>query len=547
MEAWDVIIIGEDVAGMRAAIAAADSGVSTLILTAGALGQGAGVPDSAGIAASVGEDDGIAHREDTIRNGSWLCDQDIVKQRCDSAVSIVAEMERWGLVLRRDENGLPQPQSLSGHANPRVVGCGDSTRRDLHRLLQEQCIKRGIPRRTDTQVIELVTESNSVRGLIALDLQQGELVGMQARAIIISGTSFTGAWTGIPGSGSAAALALRAGVSLKNMEFQAWNPLFLKGTDLLLPSALLACGASIRSSDGTTIDHTSTSLTDISQQTGTDAGAVLDARGMARDSILWFAGTVEQVASRSGLDINSEVIPIETRIECTLGGVPVDEEGRVILGEWGLWLTGMYATGDVACSGLNGSDLVSGNRLLDALAGGMQSGAHAGTWASEAALSDGESVRQALRRNRDAMAQRLDSGQSSGVGVGSISNSLTSTMSEFMGLNRSAAGLEQAAENIRELADSVLNVLLHDSSPVMNNELAQLIELEGLIELSSAAVASAISRCESRGGHQREDYPEPNDGTNLQHTLVDSAGNISALQVRQGKDEGWLIAPLSTQ
>ena len=240
MDAWDVVVIGGTVSGMRAAIAAHDAGASVALFSGHAHGSDAGAADTGGLAASVGEATSKAHRDDTIRAGRWLSDQDVAAARTSAAFEELALLERWGLVLRRDGASLPLLQQLPGHSEPRVASTGDSTGRELHQLLEEQCIKRRIPRRGDIEVLDLVLTDSGSRGLIALDIQSGEILAIQAKAIILASAGYEGAWNGGDiGMGTAASLVLHSDLALADLEFASLHPLTVAEVDLQLPLDLL--------------------------------------------------------------------------------------------------------------------------------------------------------------------------------------------------------------------------------------------------------------------------------------------------------------------
>ncbi|MDG1557726.1 MAG: FAD-binding protein, partial [Candidatus Poseidoniaceae archaeon] len=155
MEAWDIIVVGDGPAALRAAAAAAKHGASTLMVAVNALGS---VNDAGrdGLAAPIQESNNRGHREDTIRNGAFLCDQDIVAQRTADAVRNLDLLERWGVNFRRDSKGLPFVSKAMGHAKPRVADAGDATAREVQKTLEEQCMRYGVVRRGDHLPLSLI-------------------------------------------------------------------------------------------------------------------------------------------------------------------------------------------------------------------------------------------------------------------------------------------------------------------------------------------------------------------------------------------------------
>ena len=170
MESWNLVIVGSGPAALRAAIAAADAGTTPLLLESSGIGAGTSGADLAGLAVSIDEVSSSGHRDDTISAGGETTDKVAAARVCGEAPSILAELERWGLVLRRREGGLPHTAQIAGHSMPRMTGCGDATGRNIARILEEQAMKRGVVRRSDIQVMSLVMDGKQVRGLTAYDL-----------------------------------------------------------------------------------------------------------------------------------------------------------------------------------------------------------------------------------------------------------------------------------------------------------------------------------------------------------------------------------------
>ena len=542
MDAWDVVVIGGTVAGMRAAIAAHDAGASVALFSGHAHGSDAGAADTGGLAASVGEATSRAHRDDTIRAGRWLSDQDVAAARTSAAFGELAQLERWGLVLRRDGASLPLLQQLPGHSEPRVASTGDSTGRELHQLLEEQCIKRGIPRRVDMQAVSLAMQDGSACGAVFFDVQDGELVSVQAKTVILASDGFQSAWNGDGvGDGTGAWLALGANIALRDMEFSACNPLNVETVDLSLPLTLIDDGAKVRLASGGDVEFEADSGLDAASQLILSGGelCVLDARVLKRTSRKWYSDTAERVQSRCGLALDADVLPLAPRVELTIGGVPTDGTGKVTSGEEPV--EGLFAAGGCCNSGFHGADIVAGNHLLDSLVGGAVAGASAATAAASVGFGSPDAVRAELSAAGEKVAHLLHGADEGALTRAAGAFQLASVMSEFMGLERDAASLEAAAARISEISAGGLQ--LSDSNPVMNTELVEVLRLEGLLKLSAAAVASALHRAESRGSHQRSDYLERDDADHLQHTLVDASGNVSDSSVNQGSGDDWLLAP----
>jgi len=476
MESWDVVVVGGGPAALRAAIASADAGSSPLMIDSRGTGAASGGSPTAGLAASIEETDSSAHLEDTIAAGGDSVNEEVASRICSQAVSTLAELERWGLVLRRTEAGLPHACEAPGHTKPRLTGCGDSTLREVTRILEEQAIKRLIPRRTDIVPISLVMDNQQVRGIVAFDLMSGEVVSIQAKAVILATEGHQGMWSDPShGSGSGAALAAQAGVDLSGMAHTPRHALTMSGTGLKLPFDLLGSGGRLRREDGE----------DVGPEAVLDGEqCVLDLRFLDSEAAVWFAQTSRRVKDRAGLDISMDVIPLSSAVADTTGGAPVDEHGRVTFDNGSMWFTGLYAAGRSAHTGMHGSGLLPGNILLEDLVGGSSAGTHAGEWATQASFASSSEIEAA---SQTAESQIDDLASGTGESVSRVSNSLSSIMSAVNG-GRDEGSLSKAAEKLSNLRES--GMTLTYNSRVMNTELATALRLQGMLTLAESIVGA---------------------------------------------------------
>ncbi len=470
MESWDLVIIGSGPAALRAAIAAADSGTTPVILESGGIGAGSANSDLSGLAASIDEVSSAAHRDDTIAAGGDSTNKVAAARVCGEGVAVLAQLERWGLVLRRRSGGLPHAAEAAGHSMPRLTGCGDATGRNITRLLEEQAMKRGVIRRADLQAMSLVMDGNQIRGLTAYDQSTGEVIGIQAKAVVLATDGHQGIWSGAAnGAGLGAALAASAGIALSGMASTPSHPLTVRGTDLNISLDVLGAGGRVRKSSGEDVDPS---------EVGED-DCILDLRNLDSDANAWFANTRSQIKDRTGFDISRDVVPISSSIAATTGGAPVDEHGRVTIGDGSKWATGLYAAGRSANNGMHGAGLLSGNLLLDDLVGGAAAGAHAGEWAANASFGGSSHVEQATEAGQ-ARVEALRSDE--GASVGQTAATLSSIMASCTNGSRDEASLKAAAASLADLKSA--GIKLTDSSKVMNTELATALQVEGMIALA---------------------------------------------------------------
>ena len=503
MESWDVVVVGSGVAALRAAISALDTGATVCIIDDTGPGSAQARADNTGIAASLNESDFHAHYQDTIAVAKGL-ETTVSNSRCASSVNALIELERWGLNLRRDGAGAPALSSQPGHSTPRVATVGDVTGRETLRILEEQCMKRGIPRRHDIRPIQLVVENQRIRGLVILDIQDGDITPIQAKSVIIAGDGYDGLWMDSGSTGSKIALAYRAGAKLSGMEFIGWHPLGIKDSGITLSLSFLDAGARLRKANGEDVELVG-GLTEACRLMGDD-DYVLDARAVPISLRPWFSTSAQLISDRFGIDIWTSVIPVTPSPRYTIGGVAVDEEGRALIGD-SLWLTGLYAAGASADSGMHGSDVLAGNWTLDSLLSGSSAGTSAADWTASVKHGGHPLLMEAafeVETNIEAMSEVKE-----GMTVGALTASLRRTMNANMGLIRDSAGLITATTQIEKLMTSPIH--LSDDSAIMNTELITVLDAGCMLDIAHAVVVAAESRKESRGSHHRSDYPELGD------------------------------------
>ncbi|MEC9211734.1 MAG: FAD-binding protein, partial [Candidatus Thermoplasmatota archaeon] len=407
MEAWDVIVLGDGPAALHAAAEAAKSGASTLMMSSTGLGA-PGMAALDGLSASLQEANNRSHREDTIRCGAFLCDQDLVAETTAGAIKQVDLLERRGLNFRRDQQGLPIVRKGAGHQQPRTTDAGSATATGLQQIGEEQCMRHGVIRRGDQVPLTLVHTKQSVDGLVALDMVNGRIIGLQCKALIIADEGFEGAFhTGVVGLGMD--MAFRAGVGLRDMEFMTHHPLTVKGTNVFLPTGLMLDGATLHEASGAVIETDGQSMLDITASINAAVQPVLDARNMGQ-SAAWWGSLFRLVQQRTGIDMNRQTLPLEPTVGHTIGGLPVDGNGRCVVGSWARWFTGLYAAGDAACTGLHGAAPLSGNRLLDALTSGTAAGQHAGEWVAGRKFSTASGLEAAIEEAEADISAMTDVG-----------------------------------------------------------------------------------------------------------------------------------------
>lgn len=540
MEVWDVVVLGDGPAGLAAAANAAKEGANVLLITPESLGR-RDPRMSDGLAAAIDESTNRGHREDTIRTGAFLSDQDIVASVTSSAVREADLLERRGVIFRRDLRGLPHVRRLPGHGQPRVVGSGDADARELQQVLEEQCMRHGVVLRSDQVPLKLVHTGQRVQGLVVADLTGGRVLGLQSKAVILADTGASDVATSGRG-GHGLSLALDAGLPLRNMEFLASTPLGVRDTDMTLPLGLLADGAQVCEADGTPIEL-GPDLTSAVDAVRTAKEAVIDLRNLG-EARPWYDATFRLIAQRLGADADRQTIAIEPRAFASIGGVAVDEEGRAVIGSWARWFTGLYAAGGTACTGLHGAGLLPGNLVLDALTSGRAAGASAAAWLVEQAYGGSNALSEAVTETEADLAAMMTPVESEEgvVRTGAVTTEVSALISSVFDGGTSAETLTSALGALETLSVSAEALHLDDTSLVANANLEAVLTAQHGVQQARAMVQSALARTESRGVHVRHDFPDIDD-EQMHHTLVSDDGTTDTLAVRKGVSGHWVLAP----
>ena len=540
MEAWDVVILGDGPAALSAAAQASKDGASVLIMSSTGLGD-AGAEALDGIACHIQEESNRGHREDTIKGGAFLSDQDIVAAHTTKALRIVDLLERRGVNFRRDAKGIVKGHYASGHSKPRLCNAGDATTREIQQVLEEQCMKHGVTRRGDQVPLELIHTDYSVNGLIAVDMLNGRILSIQCKALIIADGGFEGALTN--GSTSLGMdLAYRAGAPLRNMEFIAEAPLGIVGTNLVISQSILSDGATLHTPSGTPLETTSSTPTSEICSKMHEAGTtVLDARNLGENAV-WWTVLFDNIKQRTSIDMHRQTIEVAPVPTHTIGGLPTDEHGRVVMQSWARWFTGLYAAGSASSSGLHGADVLEGNRLLDSLAVGEAAGTHAAEWIEKRKFTAASKLEDA---NGLAEAELSMLGGESDGPVQRLNPVLTGLREVLIGLNTpasAAADYDNASTMLEQLSIKAEQLYCDQTSLIANQNLLEILRTQAAIRMAQAYVKSASLRTESRGLHQRSDYPESND-EQLHHNLIFSNGTHGTLALRKGPSGNWILSP----
>jgi succinate dehydrogenase / fumarate reductase flavoprotein subunit len=518
---------------MRAAIEAFDAGANVALLSKLHPTRSHSGAAEGGINAALGnasEDDPESHAYDTVKGSDFLGDQDAIEILCQEAPADVYQLEHWGAVFSRTDEGRIAQRPFGAAGHPRTAYAADITGHVLIQVLYEQVIKREIPVYEEYFAWKLVVDDGRCVGVISWDLLHGGIATIAAKSTILAtggpGRLYVGTTNAYSCTGDGMAMALRAGAPLKDMEMMQFHPTTLSPTGVLITEGCRGEGAFPLNKDGerfltryapNAMELASRDVisraeqTEIDEGRGIDGNVMLDLRHLGAAKIIErLHGTRELSLVFAGVDPIYDPIPVRPGAHYHMGGVDTDVWGQTSI-------AGLYAAGEAACVSVHGANRLGGNALMETITFGKRTGARA---AEEALALRASSVPEGSVRDAETELKALLD-RREGERPWAIRDELAETMHENFGVFRREELMEEQGHIVERLRERYERVVVDDKGDVFNNDLTQALELGYLLELAQCMVVSGLARKESRGAHARPyDYPERDDENFLRHTVV---------------------------
>lgn len=561
----DVVIVGGGGAGLRAAIAIAEHNprLSIAIVSKVYPMRSHTVSAEGGAAAVAGPGDSLEeHAYDTVSGSDWLCDQDAVEAFVEEAPRELLQLEHWGCPWSRRSDGHIAVRAFGGMTNNRTWFAADKTGFHLlHTLFQTALSYQDIVRYDEWFATTLLVDDGKVGGIVAIELATGRVETILASAVIVCtggcGRVYPFTTNANINTGDGMALAYRAGAPLKDMEFVQYHPTGLPFTGILITEAARAEGGWLLNKDGYRYlqdydlgtpspvpvmrsmelgprDRLSQAFVhelDKGRTIGTPYGHVvhLDLRHLGADLIDTKLPFVRELCSKyQNIDPVRELIPVRPVVHYMMGGIHTDIHGATPL-------AGLYAVGEVACVSINGANRLGSNSLPELLVFGARAGRAAAEYASSTTASRTSAVLARGRAEQDRLERGLTRHAEGTERIAHIRTEMQETLETSAGIYRDGDSLAAAAEKVRELRDRFGRARLDDHSRAFNTELVAMLELSCMLDVAECIVACALAREESRGAHQRTDFPARNDERFLAHSVIrrqlDGSGHVSYLPV----------------
>ena len=553
----DVLVIGAGGAGLRAAIEAAAAGVSVGLVCKSLLGKAHTVMAEGGVAASLANvddrDNWQVHFADTMRGGQYLNNWRMAELHAREAPDRVRELEAWGALFDRTQDGRILQRNFGGHKYPRLAHVGDRTGLEMIRTLQDHGIHQGIDVHMEVTVLSLLKDGERIGGAFAYDRERGHFRLFRAKAVVLAtggvGRAYRITSNSWEYSGDGHALAYQAGAALQDMEFVQFHPTGMvwppSVRGILVTEGVRGEGGVLKNREGRRFmfddipDNYRTQTADTPEEgwryTQGDKTARRPPELLTRDhvaraivrevregrgsphggvflDIAWIKEKLpkaeehirkklpsmyHQFKQLADIDITTTPMEVGPTTHYIMGGIRVDGDSQMST------VSGLFAAGECA-AGLHGANRLGGNSLSDLLVFGQRAGAYAARFAAAnpaVRVPDGD-VETAARR----ALEPLDRG-ASGEGPYQVQHDLQELMQSYVGIVRREDEMRKALEGLATLRQRAQRAGVTGSREY-NPGWHTAMDLPNLLTVSEAITRSALERRESRGGHFRDDYPE---------------------------------------
>ncbi len=570
----DIVIVGGGGAGLRAAIAAAQSDPSLdIALVSKVYPMRSHTVSAEGGAAAVikGVDSAEDHIRDTISGSDWLADQDAVELLVREAPNELIQLEHWGCPWSREPNGSVAVRPFGGMSIERTWFAADKSGfHILHTLFQTSLQYASVTRYDEWFTTSLLVEDGRCQGVTAIELRTGQVRAILGKAVILCtggfGRVFPFTTNAAISTGDGLGLAYRAGVALKDMEFVQYHPTGLPGTGILITEAARGEGGillnrhgerylqnydlgqpldvhdprhpALRSMELGPRDRLSQAFVHEEERgnvfTGRHGTYVhLDVRHLGEKRINQKIPFVRELTKNYvGIDPVHEPIPVRPVVHYMMGGIDTDADTTTSL-------PGLYAAGECACVSINGANRLGSNSLVEILVFGARAGQNAAQWAREHPTSSLDSLERQADTEQQRIARDFINRDDGTERIAKLRVELQHTMESGCGIYRTEQSLLQTTAALADLKERVAHVGLGDRSLSFNTELTTALELEFMIEIAEAIAHSALARAESRGSHQRSDFPARDDERFLRHSLCHRTDGEPRLDYRDVVITNW--------
>ncbi|MBN1439360.1 MAG: succinate dehydrogenase flavoprotein subunit [Anaerolineales bacterium] len=577
---FDAVIVGAGGAGLMAALHASPGTKVAVLSKMHPVRSHTGTAQG-GVAAPLGnmeEDRWDWYMYDTVKGGDYLVDQDAAEILARESAETVLELEHLGLPFDRTPDGRIEQRRFGGHTRefgkaPIMRACKSADRTGLMILqtLYQNCLRRAVRFFDEFFVLDLILEDGAVRGVAAVEIKTGEMHLFHAKAVLLAsggfGRMFAVTSNAHSLTGEPVAAVYRRGLPLEDMEFFQFHPTGIYKMGILLSEAARAEGGILLNGAGERfLEKYAPHLKDLAprdmisrfmyQEIRAGRGVEgkdylhLDLRPetinrfgsapggrtvAAADLEASLPDIIELMRVYQGIDPMKAPVPVQPTAHYSMGGIPTDCNGRVLRsaaapGGNPDTVPGLFAAGECACVSVHGANRLGTNSLVDLLVFGRRSGLAISEYCAVRTLgalpadAGKDAERELIRLKESRGSER----------VGALRAAMQRCMTEHVGVQRIARGLEKALQILRDLKSRYRRIGLADLGRRWNTEILEAFELGGLLDLAEVTAACALHRTESRGAHFREDFSSRDDSNWLHHTLARRSGGAGAAPVFEG-------------
>ena len=528
----DVLVVGAGLAGMRAALAAHQSGADVAIVSKVHPVRSHSNAAQGGINAALTDrgDSWEDHAFDTIKGSDYLGDQDAIEYMCTEAGPELIDLEHMGVIFNRDEEGRLGTRAFGGQQRARTFFVADFTGQAMLHVLYEQLMKADVRVYEEWFVLELIVEEGECCGVITLDIATGRVYVIRAKSVILCtgglGRLFEPSTNALIVTGDGIALAYQVGAPVMDMEMVQYHPTTLKGSGVLITEGARGEGAHLLNKDGerfmqryapNMMELASRDVVSRSEQTEIDEGrgmdgcVLLDCRHLGEALIRERLSQILEIGMDfAGVDIRKEPIPIQPGMHYLMGGIKTDMDGRTVV-------PGLYAAGECANVSVHGGNRLGANSLLDTVVFGHRSGNHAADWARGKPYRDLD-VEAYTLKTEQGFAELFS--RNTAERWSQVRLDLGRAMDWNMGVYRDEEGMQTLLDSLDGFKERYKHVSLQDKGRVFNTDLIFTLELGFMLDCAESIVLGGIERKESRGAHSRTDFPNRDDENWLKHVLV---------------------------